>query len=353
MNYEISKKKDIFISESASISHALKKLSITGLKCLIVAKNKKNFLGLVTDGDIRRALSKSHSFSSKIKNIYNKNPLTFKDKQNISKNLLEKYFIDEGIDLVPIINYKNYVIDYITIRDFISDNFISKHNQNIEFIIMAGGEGKRLLPYTKIFPKPLMPIDNTTLIEKIINKALSSGINKFTISINYKAELIKSYFAQIKPKYILKFIKEKKTLGTIGSLSLLKLNNKKSYIVSNCDVILDIDIDDFYRYHKKGKYELTLIVSDKHFKIPYGNIILNKDGNIKHIYEKPEYKLLVNVGFYIFEPSILKLIKKNTSTDIDEFLIKCIKARKKIGIYRISDNSWADYGKITEHKSLI
>ena len=134
---------------------------------------------------------------------------------------------------------------------------------------MAGGKGTRLKPFTNILPKPLLPINGKTAVETIIDNLKIYGFNTFFVTINEKSEIIRGFFHGIKKDYGIKFIEEKKPLGTIGSLNLIKSKDlKDNLLVVNCDVIFQVDIGDLNEFHKKNNFDITIVVSDKRFQIP-------------------------------------------------------------------------------------
>ena len=229
---------------------------------------------------------------------------------------------------------------------------INPEKIDIEVVIMSGGKGTRLKPFTNILPKPLMPIRGRPIIELIIEKFLENGCKNFYLTTHYKSELLKAFFQEIKPNYKISFIKEKKQLGTIGGLSLLrrKLNKSKENIfVVNCDVLHNFNYNDFYTHHLKNKFDITLIASTKNFKIPYGVCEINKMGHLKKMREKPEQNFLVNTGLYLMKKRILKLIPSNQKFDLTDLIILSKKRGFKIGVYPIDDHNWKDIGQIDSY----
>ena len=179
------------------------------------------------------------------------------------------------------------------------------------------------------------------------------GLKKFYISINEKGNMIKAYFHDLKSSYNVKYIEEKKPLGTAGSLRLLKSRLKNTFFVTNCDVLIYAYYPAIIEFHKKNNYDLTLVSSMRSFLIPYGVCNFDKDGALKKIKEKPSYDFFVNTGLYIIEPKVLKLIPKNVKFDMNELIIKCIDKGIKIGVFPITENSWVDVGQWPEYKKNI
>ena len=176
--------------------------------------------------------------------------------------------------------------------------------------IEAGGKGTRLEPFTKILPKPLVPIHEKPVIEHIIERFTDVGINEFILSVNYKARIMKAFFEELDHDYLIKFVEEEKPLGTAGSLKLLEAKINKPFMMTNCDIIIKTDYPDLYSFHEENNYEITLVASMKNYTIPYGTCELNSDGYLSNINEKPQYDFLINTGLYVLNPSVLKLIPK-------------------------------------------
>ena len=169
--------------------------------------------------------------------------------------------------------------------------------------------------------------------------------NKFFISINHKSSIIKTYFKDLNPKYEIDFISENKPLGTIGAVRKIKDKIKNDFILTNCDVMVDIDYADLEKYHCNKKNDVTLVVTTKEFAMPYGNCEVDNNGKLLKINEKPTYKFLINSGIYMINKKLIKLIPVNQKYDIDKFINKAITENYKIGIYPITQDKWIDVGK--------
>lgn len=340
---------DILIDSKISITDAIKKLDTTAKKILIVVEDRK-LIGTVTDGDIRRWILKNGDLSLEVHNIMNTTPtcVNISEKERVKEIMLEKQ-----IDAVPIVDDENRIIDIEFLNDRLKNINIRKNNISTPVVIMAGGKGTRLYPYTKILPKPLIPIGDMSIIERIINRFVDIGCSMFYLTVNYKKNMIKAYFDEISKSYKVKYVEEEKYLGTAGSLSLVKKNIKETFFLSNCDILVDADYYDILKYHKEQKNLVTMVTSLKHYKIPYGVIKLSNDGRIINTIEKPEYSYLVNTGFYVLEPEVLNDIPENTFFHITELIDKYISEGKRVGTYPITENAWLDMGEIKEMDRMI
>jgi NDP-sugar pyrophosphorylase family protein len=216
---------------------------------------------------------------------------------------------------------------------------------------MAGGKGTRLDPFTKILPKPLIPVNNKPIIEVIMDKFSHYGLNNFVVTVNYKAELIKMFFLENGGDYRVEFIDETEYLGTAGGLSLAKDRLHETFVLSNCDVITDANIDDLLDYHKSNNNMATILAILRYIKIPYG-VLRTQDGNLEEIIEKPEQHFIINSGIYVLEPEILQLIPNNQPVDMPDLLMEAKRKGLKVQIYPVSA-SWFDIGEWGEYQRAV
>ena len=346
--------KELFIQPNASIKDAFRQLDKSGKKCLIVANKKNKLLGTLTDGDVRKAILKGKFLKDNINGIYEKNPTLLK-KGHYSLNQIKDLFLKKKVDVIPIVDSSKKVVDLIFFSEIFKKNKNNKHYKNFStaVVIMAGGKGTRLEPFTNVLPKPLVPINEKPVIEHIIDRFIKNRFYNFFITLNYKSKILKAYFQEMKPKFKLSFIDEPKPLGTAGGLSLLGGKLKKSFIVTNCDTIIDVNFDDLINFHITNSNDVTLVVSSKEHIIPYGTCKLTKKGYLQKIIEKPKFDFFVNVGLYVLNPNLIKLIPKNKTYDMTH-LIQLIKTKKRqVGVYPIDDESWIDVGQWTEYHKAI
>lgn len=339
---------ELYVGGNLSIKNALKKLDDTAKKILLVVDGKK-LVGILTDGDIRRWILKNGDLSEPIKSIMTKNPKYIYEEDRLNaKNMLRK----ESIEAIPILNKNEEIVDIIFWND--SFNQKLKHNKiGNPVVIMAGGKGTRLYPYTKILPKPLIPIGDIPIVERIINRFNKYGCTDFHMTVNHKKNMIKAYFNEISKDYNIDYIDEDKPLGTAGSLYFLKNKIKETFFLSNCDILIDGDYSKMLKYHKEHKSKITLITSLKHYTIPYGVMNIDQNGDVSKMEEKPEYDFLVNTGMYILEPEVLDDIPENEFFHITELINTYINNGEKIGVYPISEGAWLDMGQVKEMESMI
>jgi dTDP-glucose pyrophosphorylase len=345
--------KKIIILPTSTIRDAMKLLTQTGEKCLLVADKDDMFLGTLTDGDLRPAILTGSDYSSSIEPWYHKTPSVLYEGRYSMEEALEKLRINK-IDLIPVLNSSNKVIDYITWSvSALDPNEPSNSLASVLVVIMAGGMGSRLEPFTKVLPKPLIPIHDKTVIEHIIDRFYLNGANEYLISVNYKSRIIKAYFEELSPNYKVEYLDEDTPLGTAGSLGLLRGQLRKPFFVTNCDIIVKADLSEVYNFHVSHKFDITLVASMKNISIPYGICKLNDEGYLSELIEKPNSDYLINTGLYVINPDILNLIPANQVYHITD-LIEDVKLNQgRVGVFPVDDESWIDVGQWAEYKKAI
>lgn len=339
------------IEHSKTILDALKYMDKLDKKLLLVVQNNK-FIGLISSGDVQRAIIKNISLNTPIYKIIRKKIRVGKPNDSFEK--IKKMMIEFRMELYPIVNEQNEIENIYFWEDIFNgkkETILKKFK--LPVVIMAGGYGTRLKPLTNVLPKPLLPIGNKTMLEEIFERFGKFGCNDFYLSVNYKAELIEYYIKSQNLPYKIFFFKEDKPLGTAGSLSLLKKKINQTFFVNNCDILIEQDYSEILEYHHKNKNEITIIAALKHYSIPYGTIESGEDGKLLGLTEKPELTFKINSGMYILEPHLLNEIQENTFLHITELIDKVKNRRGKIGVFPVSEKSWKDMGDWKEYISNI
>jgi len=344
-------KNNIIVPPNIPIKAALKKMDEMGEKTLFVADRQTRLLGAVTDGDIRRWILKGASLNRDLSCVMNPRPLAF--TENYSKDEARNSMVSLGIECIPIVDEQKRILSVIRWHDLFDKQFRKKKSLGLPVVIMAGGSGSRLSPFTNILPKPLIPIGEKPIIELIMDRFMFFGCKDIYLSVHYRSNILKAYFKDNVHNYNIKYVDEEKPLGTIGSLHMLRDKIKTTFILSNCDILIDADYSDIVQAHRDSKNDITLIVSLKHYTIPYGICEIKNGGMLKNIQEKPEYDFLVNTGSYILEPSVLKDIPVNKCYHATDLINSYIKKKKRLGVYPVSDKSWLDVGQWEEYQKSL
>mgnify|MGYP001305622541 CR=1 FL=1 len=341
------------IKQTDTIKEALKKLDITAEKVLFVVDEQSKFIGTISDGDIRRYILNvgQLELNKTIEKIYN-NDSIFIFKDEFELELAKKLLFEHKIEAIPVIERNGIITDLITWSQAFSEN-MEKNRKKIDIpvVIMAGGKGTRLEPFTKIFPKALIPVGEKPILQIIIEKFYASGIKEFLVSLNYKGDMIESYFNGIDKNYSVEGVWEKEFLGTAGSLSLIdKKKLKEDFILTNCDIIVNADYSEVLDFHREHNASLTILSAVKHYRIPYGVINFKEKGKVIKISEKPEFTFTINAGVYILNKETLDYIPKDKRLDMNQLIDKLIANKKIIQTYPVNENDYIDIGDWTEFK---
>lgn len=344
MIHPIEKIARISITKQTSILEVLKRMDLTGAKLLIILENQK-FLGLVTIGDIQRAIIKNIPLQQDVYSITRKEIHYGKVSDPIEK--IKQIMLRERDECMPIVDAAGNIHDIIFWDDLFA-GIIKRDDTilNIPVVIMAGGIGSRMKPLTNIIPKPLIPIGEKTILEIILDKFKTVGCTKFYLSVNYKSETIEFYLKDKIPKYYdITYFKEPFPLGTIGSITLIKEYINTSFFVTNCDILINQDFRIVHKFHVENNNEITMICALKNIFIPYGTVTAGEDGILQELKEKPELSIMINTGMYILEPHLIDEIDSNREFHITELIEKVKKRNGKVGVFPISEKQYFDIGE--------
>jgi dTDP-glucose pyrophosphorylase len=330
----------IKIVQGAKIKQALKIISKGNIQLAVVVNKEGKLLGTLTDGDIRRGLLKGLNLNSSIDSIVFKKPITA--KQNDTKEKLLKIALHKKKYQIPIIDKNRKVTGIYLLRDL-----LEKNKSNL-VIIMAGGMGLRLRPFTNNIPKSMLTIGNRPILQNIIERFKVSGYTNFVICVNYKSKIITNYFGDGKKFGVkIKYVNEKTRMGTAGALSLLKKKPKEPFFVINGDLLTSLDFNNMLDFHNQNEAKATMCVVEYNFSSPYGELILDNE-NILAIKEKPKHKIFVNAGIYILDPECLNLVPRKYC-DMPSIFRKIIASKYKTISFPLAEY-WADIGMKADYE---
>ena len=331
--------KEYCIPDNLSVRDAMKKLGVVIPKVLFFVDGEK-LKAVITDGDVRRYLLAGGKLDDPAITAANRAPLYAKTYKQATKLYHDRNYI-----AIPIID------DNHEIEDIYTGNGLTKRTLrklDIPVIINAGGKGSRLDPYTRILPKPLIPVGEMPIIEHIMESFMDYGCDEFHVVVNYKKELIKAYFKDNERQYNISWYDEEEPLGTGGGLCYLKGKMNKTFFFSNCDILLQSNYDSMLRFHKENNNMITMICAYKNITIPYGVIKMGQNGSIEEMTEKPELSFLSNTGMYIVEPEVLDDIEDGVSIGFPDIVEMQRKKGRRVAAYPVSENEWLDMGQLSE-----
>lgn len=335
-----------FINRTGTVVEALQKIDRNVKGLLFVVDENRKLEGVVTDGDIRRWLIKTGKLQGCVQEFMNMNPKVIYRKDIKGAN---EFMEMHSITALPVVTAKGRVTDII-FRDASSDEVteIQENLSSVPVIIMAGGKGTRLYPYTKILPKPLIPIGDIPIMERIIDKFRDFGVKNFYATVNYRKSMIMSYFNDQPSDYRICYVEEDKPLGTAGSLKLIPDRFDKPFIVTNCDILIHADYNDIYKYHLESGNELTIVSALKNIVVPYGVIHSSENGAVESMEEKPKLSYFVNTGMYILNADLVDDIPQDEFFHMTHLADKLLAEGRRVGMYPISEDSFLDMGEFEE-----
>lgn len=339
------------VDSGESLLAVIHKMDASEHRLLIVSKNGR-YSGLVSIGDIQRAIIKGVALDSSIEPIMRPNATVASIHDDL--DAVKEIMRERMIEFMPLIGDDGQVADIIFWQDIFEGEITEKRSKiDLPVVIMAGGKGTRLKPITNVIPKPLIPVGDRTILEEIMDQFEAIGCSKFYMSVNYKSDMMRYYLDQLEHRYDITFFEETKPLGTIGSVSLLKGKISTPFFVSNCDIVINQDYRDVYDYHCENHNDLTIVTAVKSFKIPYGVIETGEDGLMTALKEKPELTYMINTGVYLLNPDCIEEIPEGEFFHITNLMEK-IKARGgRVGCFPVSEHAWRDMGEWPEYLKMI
>lgn len=326
-----------------SIRDAISVLVEGGKKVVFVVSPDQKLLGIMTNGDMRRFLLTGKSLSLPVTDAMNPHPTVFHTVEDAQAEKSHNAYI-----VYPIVSPEGILMDALFPDEYEAATQASNTLENVPLVIMAGGKGTRLYPYTKILPKAIIPIGQYSIVERIIHSFHKYGCKKVYMILNHKASIIRAYMSEVDTQCEIDYVQETQFSGTAGGLCLLEGKLNSTFILSNCDILINDDLACAYKTHVAQGNAITYICSMKNYTVPYGIIETTPEGQIRCIKEKPQYSFLANTGVYILEPSVLKEIHAGEFIHITDLTTRCIEKGMRVGVFPISEKSWLDMGQLDE-----
>lgn len=329
-----------------SVSEAMQRIDENAYGILLLVDSIGRLLGCVTDGDIRRFLLSGGKMSDNVLDAANKSPRVAKTIEEARRQYHKRNFV-----IIPIVNEAGCVLDLYSGEN--GDKLQKPHNPiNIPVVINAGGKGTRLDPFTRVLPKPLIPVGDLPIIEHIMKEYQTYSCDEFHIIVNYKKELMKAYFADSDNHYNITWYDEKKPLGTGGGLALLRGKFDSTFFFANCDALLTANYESMVKFHKENGNVITMVCAYKNLNIPYGVVEMGANGTIEKMKEKPMMSFLTNTGIYIVEPEVIDDIEDGVAIGFPDIVEKERQKGKKVAVFPVSENDWMDMGQLPELEKM-
>jgi sugar O-acyltransferase (sialic acid O-acetyltransferase NeuD family) len=332
------------VSPDASIFEAMSIIGKSGTTAVLVTDPDLKVLGLLTDGDIRRAMMDNTNLNKAVSTIMNRK------FRHVNQNLTRVSALDQmnalGIAHMPVLDDHGRLVGVHLLSEMIG----SMRLPNIA-LVMAGGKGVRLKPITDKIPKPMVKVAGRPILEHIIFHLANCNIRKIYIAVNYLGEMIEQYFKDGSTYGVeIHYLRETSPLGTAGALRLLpEAKDNHPIICMNGDLVTQFDVERMLNHHSQGGYDMTIGVHDHRVEIPYGVIEWDdRKEEVLGIREKPEEHFIVNGGIYAINPNLIKLIEPGKEVPMTDLIEKCLENRIRVGVHLV-EGDWIDVG---QHKEL-
>lgn len=332
--------KDIIVSPEASLTEAIARIDASGLQVALVLDPAGVLAGIVTDGDVRRAILKGEGLQIPVSKAMNRNAKSVPDSTDPKEMLA--LMRRKSIHHLPLIGQDGRVVGLMTL-----DELIGAAERPNWVVLMAGGLGTRLHPLTHECPKPLLPVGGKPILETILESFAEQGFKRIFLCVNYKAEMIQSHFGCGERWGVrIEYLHETTRLGTAGGLLLLRERPTAPIVVMNGDLLTRINFDNLLKFHEAQQAAATMAVRDYELRVPYG--VVQLDGaRISAIEEKPVHTFFVNAGIYTLSPDALDQLPAQGACDMPELFERVIAAGKVTTAYPVREY-WIDIGRLEE-----
>jgi dTDP-glucose pyrophosphorylase len=326
------------VLENITVREALKALNTTGEGIICIVDHQDKLVGILTDGDVRRAVIDGVSLDTSIEKIINHD---FKAWDGEGEQKALAYMKAQKLRCLPVIDPQGKLLDVILMDDV---DFCMKDNQ---VVLMAGGYGKRLRPLTDKAPKPMLMVGDKPFLQYILEDFISQGFHDFYFCVHYLANQLKDYFGNGSQRGItINYIDEKEPLGTAGALAYLPIKSDLPVIVMNSDLITKVDFGSLLDFHGKENNIATVCTYEYTYQVPFGVIERNERHNVLTINEKPIFTHQINAGIYVLNTECLKLIPKGKAYSLPALINKIA---RRVSMFPLKDY-WLDIGNLRDYE---
>lgn len=327
-----------------TVSETMKKIDDNAGGILFLVDESNKLVGCITDGDIRRYLLQGGQMNDVVIRAANKYPKAAKSLDEAKELYHKRDYV-----IIPIVDECGIIIDLYTGA---GRSVKKRASLGVPVVINAGGKGTRLDPFTRVLPKPLIPVGDLPIIEHIMKEYQSYNCNEFHIIVNYKRDLMKAYFADNENRYNICWYDEEQPLGTGGGLTLLRGKFKDTFFFANCDALLTANYESMLKFHKDNGNVITMVCAYKNISIPYGVVEMGLNGTIKNMKEKPLMTFLTNTGIYIVEPEVIGDMEDGVAVGFPDIVELERQKGRNVAVFPVSENDWMDMGQLPELEKM-
>ena len=329
------------LSESASLRDAIAVIEHTRRLIAAVVSADGRLMGILSDGDIRRALLRGLTLERPAADAMMRTPIV--GRASATDRELCDLMIGRGVAAIPLVDESGKFARVVQLQDFAVEQQWSGGEAYFAAVIMAGGEGRRLRPLTLDRPKPMISVGGVPLLERQVRSMVKSGLKRIFISTNYLGHLIEEHFGNGSEFGAdIRYLREEKSLGTAGALSLLPCRPDAPILVINGDVLTTSDFGKLLDYHRETEAFATVAAMQHRVEIPFGVLRL-KGHQVFAIEEKPSESFLCNAGIYVLTPEALALVPPDTHIDMTEVIEQALGRNHRVSVFPIHEY-WTDIG---------
>ncbi len=320
----------------STIGDVIRNLDKIAIKIVLVVDDKNKLVGTILDGDVRRGLLKGLDVGSPIVDIIHRNPLVVPPE--MGREMVKQLMEVNKIQQIPIVDEQNQLVGL-----YLWDEITTQSNRPNMMVIMAGGKGTRLYPYTEDCPKPMVSLAGRPMLEHIIERGKLEGFNHFVLAIYHLGYIIEDHFGNGEKLGVkIDYLKENKSLGTAGALGLLNPRPDAPFVVTNGDVITDIKYGELLDFHNRYQASATMAVRIHEFQHPFG-VVHMKGVEIIGLEEKPIARSHINAGIYVLSPEVLDNLDVDKACDMPTLFERLQSKGKRTVAYPMHE-PWLDVG---------
>lgn len=334
----------IFISVRATVREAIESIDAGAIEIALVVDEDRRLIGTLTDGDVRRALLRGVTLRDPVEPLIHRNPVTAPTQTGPS-DLLER-MTSSGVDQIPLLS-EGRVVDVAFIRDLVAQEEAAVDSAPV--VLMAGGQGARLRPLTEATPKPMLPLGDRPLLERVLGQVRAAGFARVLMAVNYRAEMIEEHFGDGSRFGVeIDYLREDRPLGSAGALKLAGTELAEPFVVMNADLVTNVNLAALMRFHRTEGNALTIGVRQYALELPYGVVELSGT-QVSSLTEKPTHSFFVNAGIYAVDPSLVELLGEAERFDMTDVVSAALAAGRRVGGFPIREY-WIDIGQLADYE---
>jgi dTDP-glucose pyrophosphorylase len=328
------------IDANATITEAVQRLDLAGTGALILAGPEGRLRGLLTDGDVRRALLRSVSFEEPCVSIATADPVVVREGTSIAEAL--EVMNRHDVNQLPVLDARDILTGLFLRRDLTTQD-----GALISAVIMAGGFGTRLRPLTDELPKPMLPVGDRPLLERTIDRLRDAGIRRVNVTTHHLADRITEYFGDGRAHGVeIRYVPEERPLGTCGGLKLVP-EPMEPLLVVNGDILTGVNFRELVAFHRRHRADATVCVRKYDVQVPYG--VVECDGTwLRSVREKPTVSFFVNAGIYLVEPTVQRYIPDGQQFDMTDLIGRLVADGRSVASFPIVEY-WLDVGQSADY----